>query len=112
MVAFSSQFKQISSFEDIEEMINMAKIQRSFVIFTLPFGGGAVLLYLYYGLTGLLQTRDLVVMVVLIVINSHFTKKVKELEKSITEIPTANDELEKKKQHVIHIWHKTLFGDF
>jgi len=51
-------------------------------------------------------------MIVLIIINTYATRKVKAIETELSNTPAASRELENKRDHIVHIWQKEFLPKF
>lgn len=112
MKAYCNKVKMLESESDIDELKEMLKGQMSLAAFTLPSGGLALLLYMYYGFTDLLSLRDTAIVIVLIAVNFYFTSIVKKLEEKITDLPASSEDLLKAKERVIYVWKNKLLSKF
>lgn len=112
MVIFTSKFSQIKTHSDVESLKAMVSVQMKLVLLTIPFGGAALLLYLNYGFTDLLDIYDTYIFFSLIAVNIFFTEKARKIEQKIKSIPVSNNELKEQYEHIIYVWQKKLLPNF
>lgn len=90
----------------------MAKQQMYLAYISIAFAGTAVLLFLYHSYMGSWSIRDTVILIILVAVNMKYTKIVKSMEAEISKIPATNEDLEKRRDHIIHVWHKNFLPKF